>query len=400
MKKLNRVRKSREFQKLIHTGRKKAGESFVFYYAPKAEEEARIGITLPGKIGHAVDRNRIKRQTRMMCEELVDFKTYPFDVILIVRFRYKELSYADNKKSLETVSMKRNPTMRKLLLLGCVVFAAVLLTGCAIPTDPETHEIIQITPTTTFSEIMSSESWFSAILVWPMAQFLNKLTPVLGVAGAIALLTIIVNGILMIFTLKSTIATQQMQLLQPEMEKIQRKYEGKDDDASKMKQAQEMQNLYKKYNVNPFSMILITFLQFPIIISVYQAVQRATAVRTGTFLGLPLDQTIMNGLRNGQWGYLIIFIFMGVCQFLSMQLPQWIAKKKAEELAAKQHRKPDVPQNQQSKMMQYYMLVMILVFGLMWPAAMSVYWAIYSIVTIVKTLLVQKIIDNRKEGAK
>ena len=296
--------------------------------------------------------------------------------------------------------MKRNPKMRRILLLGCVVFAAVLLTGCAIPTDPETHEIIQITPTTTFSQIMSTESWFSAILVWPMAQFLNLLTPYIGVAGAIALLTIIVNGILMIFTLKSTIATQQMQLLQPEMEKIQRKYEGKDDDASKMKQAQEMQALYKKYNVNPFSMILITFLQFPIIISVYQAVQRSTAVKTGTFFGLPLDQTIMNGLRNGQWGYLGIFIVMGVCQYFSMQLPQMLAKKKAEEEAAKHHRKPEVAQNQQSKMMQYYMLVMILVFGLMWPAAMSVYWAIYSIVTIVKTLLVQKIIDNRKEGAR
>ena len=296
--------------------------------------------------------------------------------------------------------MKRNPKMRRILLLGCVVFAAVLLTGCAIPTDPETHEIIQITPTTTFSQIMSTESWFSAILVWPMAQFLNLLTPYIGVAGAIALLTIIVNGILMIFTLKSTIATQQMQLLQPEMEKIQRKYEGKDDDASKMKQAQEMQALYKKYNVNPFSMILITFLQFPIIISVYQAVQRATAVKTGTFFGLPLDQTIMNGLRNGQWGYLGIFIVMGVCQYFSMQLPQMLAKKKAEEEAAKHHRKPEVAQNQQSKMLQYYMLVMILVFGLMWPAAMSVYWAIYSIVTIVKTLLVQKIIDNRKEGAR
>lgn len=296
--------------------------------------------------------------------------------------------------------MKPNPKMRRILLLGCVVFAAVLLTGCAIPTDPETHEIIQITPTTTFSQIMSTESWFSAILVWPMAQFLNLLTPYIGVAGAIALLTIIVNGILMIFTLKSTIATQQMQLLQPEMEKIQRKYEGKDDDASKMKQAQEMQALYKKYNVNPFSMILITFLQFPIIISVYQAVQRSTAVKTGTFFGLPLDQTIMNGLRNGQWGYLGIFIVMGVCQYFSMQLPQMLAKKKAEEEAAKHHRKPEVAQNQQSKMMQYYMLVMILVFGLMWPAAMSVYWAIYSIVTIVKTLLVQKIIDNRKEGAR
>jgi RNase P protein component len=42
----------------------------------------------------------------MMCEELVDFKTYPFDVILIVRFRYKELSYADNKKSLEKLFTK------------------------------------------------------------------------------------------------------------------------------------------------------------------------------------------------------------------------------------------------------------------------------------------------------
>ena len=298
--------------------------------------------------------------------------------------------------------MKRNPKMRRILLLGCVVFAAVLLTGCAIPTDPETHEIIQITPTTTFSQIMSTESWFSAILVWPMAQFLNLLTPYIGVAGAIALLTIIVNGILMIFTLKSTIATQQMQLLQPEMEKIQRKYEGKDDDASKMKQAQEMQALYKKYNVNPFSMIFTSFLIAFLGKGAGEISTnfRSTAVKTGTFFGLPLDQTIMNGLRNGQWGYLGIFIVMGVCQYFSMQLPQMLAKKKAEEEAAKHHRKPEVAQNQQSKMMQYYMLVMILVFGLMWPAAMSVYWAIYSIVTIIKTLLVQKIIDKQKEGAK
>ena len=90
---------------------------------------------------------------------------------------------------------------------------------------------------------------------------------------------------------------------------------------------------------------------------------------------------------------------MGACQFVSMSLPQWLAKKKAEDKAAKEHRKPEVAQNSQTKMMQYYMLVMILAFGLMWPAAMSVYWAIYSLVTIAKTLIVQKIIDSRKEGA-
>ncbi len=106
MKKKNRVKKSREFQKLIHTGKKLANGSFVFYYAPKAEQQARIGITLSGKIGNAVLRNLIKRQTRMMCEELIDFKNFPLDGILIVRFNYKQLSYAANKNNLEKLFTK------------------------------------------------------------------------------------------------------------------------------------------------------------------------------------------------------------------------------------------------------------------------------------------------------
>ena len=79
--------------------------------------------------------------------------------------------------------MKLSPKMKKILLVSSLVMVAVVLTGCSIPTDPETHQIIQITPTTTFSDIMASESWFSAILVWPMAQVLNWLTPRIGVAA-------------------------------------------------------------------------------------------------------------------------------------------------------------------------------------------------------------------------
>ena len=90
MKKKNRVKKSEEFKEMIHHSKKKANESFVFYYAEKKEEEARIGITLSKKIGHAVDRNLYKRQIRMMCQELVDFKQYPYDIILIVRFGYRD----------------------------------------------------------------------------------------------------------------------------------------------------------------------------------------------------------------------------------------------------------------------------------------------------------------------
>lgn len=106
MKKKNRVLKSAEFQTLIHQPDKYANQSFVFYYGKKKEEEARIGISVSRKSGHAVDRNKMKRQVRMMCEELVDFSTFPYDLILIVRFGFKSLSYAENKKNLEKLLNK------------------------------------------------------------------------------------------------------------------------------------------------------------------------------------------------------------------------------------------------------------------------------------------------------
>jgi YidC/Oxa1 family membrane protein insertase len=56
-----------------------------------------------------------------------------------------------------------------------------------------------------------------------------------------------------------------------------------------MRQATEMQALYKKYNVNPASSILVTFLQFPVIMAIYMAVQRSYAVATGSFMGMDLQ---------------------------------------------------------------------------------------------------------------
>ena len=106
MKKVNRVRKSQEFQVLIHKGKKAVSSSFIMYYQPKKENEARIGISLSKKIGNAVVRNKLKRQVRMMCQDLIDFKTCPFDAVLIVRFSYKDNSFETNKNILEKLLIK------------------------------------------------------------------------------------------------------------------------------------------------------------------------------------------------------------------------------------------------------------------------------------------------------
>lgn len=293
--------------------------------------------------------------------------------------------------------MKLTPRTKKFLVLAVLVIAIVGLSGCSVPRD-ENNNIILITNSTTFSDIMADESWFSAIFVWPLSWCINHLAPVISVGGAIALVTIVVNGVLAIATLKSTVATQRMQLIQPELEKIQRKYEGRDDETSRMRQAQEMQNLYKKYDINPAGAMLVTFVQLPIIMAMYMAVQRAEAVQTGTFLGMNLQTTILAGAKALDFRYIGLFVVMGVCQFLSMRIPMMIQKKRAEAEAAKHHRRPETSSNSQSKIMQIYMMAMILVFGVMWPAAMSLYWAINSCVNIVKTLLVQKYIEKNKEA--
>lgn len=292
--------------------------------------------------------------------------------------------------------MKSNSSVKKVMMVMTIVLCAVVLSGCRVPTDAS-GAIKQITMDTSFQDIMNSENWFSAILVWPLAWTINMLTPKIGVILAITFVTIMVNGLLLAVTMRSQIGMQEMQLLQPELEKIQRKYEGMTDTASRTKQAGEMQALYAKHHVNPGTMMLVQFLQFPIIIAIYQAVQRASAVKTATVGAMSLETTVWNGMKSMRWEFFVLFIIMGSAQFISMSLPMWINKKKAKEEAARHYRKPDMPkQSSQMQSMQYYMLAMILVFGLMWPAAMSVYWTIYSLVTIAKTFIVQKAIEKHR----
>ena len=285
-----------------------------------------------------------------------------------------------------------------------IVTIVVTATGCTAPKDANGH-IILISNTTTFGDIFQSENWFNALFVWPLSWVLNHLAPIITVGGAIAVVTAVVNGLLAVFTLKSQMGMQRMQMLQPELNKIQRKYEGRDDQASKMRMAQEQQQLMKKYDVNPGSMMLVQFIQLPIIMAMFMAIQRAEAVVNGTFLGMNLQVKpseafglLFKGDLSGL-PYIILFLLMAITQVVLVLLPMYFQKKKAAAEAAKHHRKPE-PTNNQNMMMQMYMIVMVLAFGLMWQSGMSLFWFIRNIVDIIKTIIVQNIMENnsQKEG--
>ena len=99
---------------------------------------------------------------------------------------------------------------KKLLIVLSVIFILFAATGCQMPRDSEGN-IILITLDTTFQQMMDSEGFFSAIFVYPLSQFINFITPYTNVGIAILIVTVVVNGLVMLLTLKQNIQMQKMQ---------------------------------------------------------------------------------------------------------------------------------------------------------------------------------------------
>ena len=287
---------------------------------------------------------------------------------------------------------------KKILLLIGIVAALLLLSGCARPMD-ENGNILKITNETTFSSILNDEGIFSAIFIFPLAKFINFMVPYTGVGLGIVIVTVVINLIVLALTWKSSIGAQKMQVIQPELQRILKKYEGRDDRNSMMKMQNEMNNLYKKYDVHPFGSILSMFLQFPILIAMYNAVQRAAAVAEGTFAGMKLEVTPRAGVASGQYGYAVLFVLMILVQLLSMRVPTWLSERRAK-LEAEKHfrtyRKPEGQNNMMTSMI--VMVVFISILMLNWPTAMSLYYLVSSLTMILKNVLIDSIIAKQGEN--
>ena len=106
MKKENRNKKNEEFSRIIAKKQTVGNAVFLVYFDKKALDHARVGISVSKKMGNAVVRNKIKRQLRMMFIESFDYENCPYDLIVIVKKKYQENSYQENKCCLEKLIKK------------------------------------------------------------------------------------------------------------------------------------------------------------------------------------------------------------------------------------------------------------------------------------------------------
>ena len=238
----------------------------------------------------------------------------------------------------------------------------------------------------------------ATVMGWIM-DGIYKLLNIFGIQNiglCIIIFSILIYALMTPLQIKQQKFSKLSAVMQPELQKIQKKYEGRDDQASQMRMSNEMQALYKKYDINPLGSLIAPFLQFPILIAMYSAVRRSSAVLNGTFLGYTLALTPKEAFVNKDWPLLVIYVAMILCQLVSVLMPQLINKIKAKKEAEKHHKHYEEPKNPNA-MMTYGMVIFIAFIMISWPTALSLYYCISSVVNIIKTIVMQIIADKQAE---
>jgi len=237
---------------------------------------------------------------------------------------------------------------KRLSLLILLLVTTVFLAGCS-----EFNEPIY----------SSSEGFWNEYIVWPLVSAITYFKEILGTYGlGIIAVTIIIRLAILPLMIKQTKSSKNMQEVQPELQKLKEKYSSKDA-VTQQKYQQEMMALFKERGVNPAAGCLPIFIQTPILIGFYHAISRMNntpEINLGSFLGFALaDPSI------------VLAVLAGLMQLIVL-------------------RTGPAMDNPQMKIMMYIMPFMIIGFGIVLPAALTLYWVIGNIISIIQNLFIYK----------
>ena len=208
--------------------------------------------------------------------------------------------------------------------------------------------------------------WICYPIVYVLNVF-NDWIPNYGVA--IILLTILVRLVFWPLTRKSTEGMKKMQEIQPLMKEIQAKYK---DNPQRLQQ--ETWALYLDHKVNPLSSCLPMLIQIPVFIALFNVLRSAVELRYAPFLWIA-DLSEPEGLLSAYLpfgGLNILPILMA----LSTGLQSYFT--------------PSAGDKSQQKMMTVFMPVMMLVMFYSFPSALSLYWFLSNLFSIVQMWLIRR----------
>lgn len=224
--------------------------------------------------------------------------------------------------------------------------------------------------------------WLENIVSWILV-FFHGLTSVAfnkdsGWAWGLAIvaLVILIRIILIPLFVKQIRSQRNLQIIQPQVKEIQKKYAG-----DRERQSQELMKLYKDTGTNPLASCLPILAQAPIFFALFSVlnglaqsktrgvltVELMESARNAKILGAPLYGTLVHRDETVDptatlWVTILLIILMTVTTFLTQR--QLIVKNTA----------PGNPMVQQQKILLYVFPVIFAVTGVNFPVGVLLYW--------------------------
>lgn len=301
--------------------------------------------------------------------------------------------------------MKKNKKL--LIILACVL----LLTGCTKnlkdkdgkvitnentgqsiteniickPTDKEVLSIYEenevniskLPDCEDFTPLANYEGLWTSIFVKPLAWVILQIGNLLNSYGSSIIITcLLIRLILMPITQKTAMQSELIKKAQPELDKLEKKYKGKESQEDQAKKAQEMMLIYQKYQINPISGCLLSFIQIPLLFAFLEAINRTPALFENDFLVFQMGTTPWVGIfQNNNYWYILLLVLIIGTTFFSF-------RKTLKDQSG--------PTASQMKYTIYFMLAMVSVASLTLPAALGIYWISSSLFTILQNIYVER----------
>ncbi len=226
-----------------------------------------------------------------------------------------------------------------------------------------------------FNPVSKYEGLWTTFFVKPLAWVIIKIGSLVNSYGLSIIITAILIRLALIpITKKTAMQSENIKKAQPEMEKIEKKYKGKDSQEDQMRKTQEMMAVYQKYQINPVSGCLLAFIQLPLLFAFLEAINRTPAIFESKFLGLQMATTTLVGLENGNYIYILFIILIIGTSYLSF----------------KKTLKDQTSQAAQMKYTIYIMLGVIFIGSLTLPTALGIYWITSSTFTILQNIWIER----------
>ena len=106
MKKINIIKRSEDFEKIIKNNKSIKSKYFYLYINKRENNVYRFGLSVGKKIGNAVRRNKVKRQIKEIIHEN-DYQNN-FDCIIIVRREINGANFSEIKEDLNEIFKNQN----------------------------------------------------------------------------------------------------------------------------------------------------------------------------------------------------------------------------------------------------------------------------------------------------